>query len=71
MGFDRHRVMEVFAKPVDGPGRVGSGYRVTDTAVLTAEHVVTGLPVRSPLEAAAGSDRAAAARRGRWAGRPG
>ena len=54
MGFDRDRVMEVFARPVKGPGRVGSGYRVTETAVLTAGHVVTGLPVRSPAQVTAG-----------------
>ena len=54
MGFDRHRVMEVFARPVNGPGRVGSGYRVNETAVLTAGHVVTGLPVRSPAQVTAG-----------------
>ncbi len=54
MGFDRHRVMEVFARPVNGPGRVGSGYRVNETAVLTAGHVVTGLPVRSPEQVTAG-----------------
>ena len=58
MGFDRHRVMEVFAKPVNGPGRVGSGYRVSDAAVLTAGHVVSGLPVRSRAEAAAGGNGA-------------
>lgn len=45
VGFDRHRVMQVFARPVNSPGRVGSGYRVNETAVLTAGHVVTGLPV--------------------------
>jgi len=54
MGFDRHRVMEVFVKPAGGPGRVGSGYRVNETAVLTAGHVVTGLPVRSPAQVTAG-----------------
>ena len=54
MGFDRDRVMEVFIKPVNGPGRVGSGYRVSETAVLTAGHVVTGMPVRSPTQVAAG-----------------
>ena len=54
VGFDRHRVMEVFARPVNSPGRVGSGYRVGETAVLTAGHVVTGLPVRSPAQVAAG-----------------
>ena len=58
MGFDRHRVMEVFARPVNGPGRVGSGYRVTETAVLTAGHVVTGLPVRSPAQVTAGDEGA-------------
>ena len=58
MGFDRRRVMEVFAKPVNDAGRVGSGYRVNKTSVLTAGHVVTGLPARSPAEAAAGDDGA-------------
>ena len=58
MGLDRHRVVEVFAKPVNGPGRVGSGYRVTETAVLTAGHVVTGLPVRSPAQVTAGDEGA-------------
>ena len=58
MGFDRHRVMEMFVKPVNGSGRVGSGYRVSETSVLTAGHVVTGLPVRSPAEAAAGDQGA-------------
>ncbi len=58
MGFDRHRVMEVFARPVNGPGRVGSGYRVNETAVLTAGHVVTGLPVRSPAQVTAGDEGA-------------
>ena len=54
MGFDRYRVMEVFVKPVNGPARVGSGYRVNETVVLTAGHVVTGLPVRTPAQATAG-----------------
>ena len=58
MGLDRHRVMEVFVKPVNGPGRVGSGYRVTQTAVLTAGHVVTGVPVRSPAQVTAGDEGA-------------
>ncbi len=53
MGLDRHRVMEVFVKPANGPGRVGSGYRVNETAVLTAGHLVTGLPVRSPAQVTA------------------
>ena len=42
MGFDRSRVIEIYAQPENGPGSVGSGYRVTDTAVLTAAHVVSG-----------------------------
>jgi len=42
MGFDPSRVMEVYAQPGNGPGSVGSGYRVTDTAVLTAAHVLDG-----------------------------
>src|SRR5271165_661477 len=54
MVFDRHRVMEVFVKPANGPGRVGSGYRVSETTVLTAGHVVTGLPVGSPAQVTAG-----------------
>ena len=58
MGFDRHRVMEVFVKPLNGPGRVGSGYRVTETAVLTAGHVVTGLSARSPAQMTAGDQDA-------------
>ena len=58
MGFDRHRVMEVFVKPVNGPGRVGSGYRVSETTVLTAGHVVTGLPVRSRAQVTAGNEGA-------------
>ena len=45
MGFDGNRVVEVFAKPTDGAGCVGSGYRVTSTSVLTAGHVVVGLPI--------------------------
>jgi hypothetical protein len=36
MGFDRHRVMEVFVKPPNGPEHVGSGYRVNETATLPA-----------------------------------
>src|SRR5438552_4103225 len=44
VGFDCHRVMEVFVQPVNGSGRVGSGYRVTETSVLTAGHVVTAAP---------------------------
>lgn len=58
MGFDRHRVMEVFVKPPNGPGRVGSGYRVSATSVLTAAHVVAGLPIQPGPETAAGDDDA-------------
>ena len=58
MGFDGHRVMEVFVKPADGPGRVGSGYRVNETTVLTAGHVVAGLPVRSAAQVTAGDQGA-------------
>ena len=58
MGFDRHRVMEVFAKPANGPGRIGSGYLVNDASVLTAGHVVAGLPIRSLAEMAAADDTA-------------
>ena len=58
MGFDRHRVMEVFAKPANGPGRVGSGYRITATSVLTAGHVVADLPIPVGPELAAADDRA-------------
>src|SRR5262249_23014642 len=57
MGLNRDRVMEVFARPEDGPGRVGSGYRVSGDLVLTAAHVVAGLPIRS--EAAAGGGQGA------------
>ncbi len=56
MGFDRHRVMEVFVKPANGPGRVGSGYRVTAASVLTAWHVVAGLPILPRADVAAGED---------------
>jgi tetratricopeptide (TPR) repeat protein len=45
MGFDRPRVVEIFAKPTNAPGRIGSGYRVSERLVLTAAHVVAGLPV--------------------------
>lgn len=43
MGFDLSRVMEIYVQPANGSGGVGSGYRVTDTAVLTAAHVVDGI----------------------------
>jgi Tetratricopeptide repeat len=51
MGFDRQRVMEIFVRPVTGPGRVGSGYRVTASSVLTAGHLVASLPIRSATAA--------------------
>ncbi|MFB9392766.1 trypsin-like peptidase domain-containing protein [Streptomyces coeruleoprunus] len=40
-GLDPHRIAEVIVTTPSG-GRRGSGYRVTDTAVLTAAHVVDG-----------------------------
>lgn len=58
MGLDRYRVMEVFAEPAGGAGRVGSGYRVTATSALTAAHVVTGLPIRGRDESAGPRGRA-------------
>ncbi len=39
-GLDPHRVAEVLVATLDGPGRRGSGYRVTAAVVLTAAHVV-------------------------------
>lgn len=39
-GLDPHRIAEVIITGTTGGGRRGSGYRVTDTAVLTAAHVV-------------------------------
>src|SRR5215472_9595692 len=58
MGFDRHRVMEVFVEPAGGPGRVGSGYRVTADSVLTAAHVVAGLRVCGHDESGGPGERA-------------
>ncbi|MFE5486419.1 trypsin-like peptidase domain-containing protein [Streptomyces sp. NPDC056527] len=40
-GIDPHRIAEVIVTTPSGRRR-GSGYRVTDTTVLTAAHVVTG-----------------------------
>ncbi|MFE5238778.1 MULTISPECIES: trypsin-like peptidase domain-containing protein [unclassified Streptomyces] len=40
-GLDPHRIAEVIVTTASG-GRRGSGYRVGDTAVLTALHVVAG-----------------------------
>lgn len=39
-GLDPHRVAEVLVELPARPGRRGSGYRVSDSAVLTAAHVV-------------------------------
>ncbi|MEV6734069.1 MULTISPECIES: tetratricopeptide repeat-containing serine protease family protein [unclassified Streptomyces] len=41
-GLDPHRIAEVIVTIAAGGGRRGSGYRVGDTAVLTAFHVVAG-----------------------------
>ncbi|MBT2489453.1 trypsin-like peptidase domain-containing protein [Streptomyces sp. ISL-96] len=41
-GLDPHRIAEVIVTTAAGGGRRGSGYRVSDTAVLTAFHVVAG-----------------------------
>ncbi|OAH10251.1 tetratricopeptide repeat protein [Streptomyces jeddahensis] len=40
VGLDAHRIAEIIVVTSAGGGRRGSGYRVTDTAVLTAAHVV-------------------------------
>ena len=58
MGFDRHRVMEVFAGAENGGGRVGSGYRVAEGLVLTAGHVVAGLTAHPHGELSAAGYRA-------------
>ncbi|WP_406420715.1 trypsin-like peptidase domain-containing protein [Streptomyces sp. NBC_00842] len=39
-GLDPHRIAEVIVTTTAGSGRRGSGYRIGDTAVLTAFHVV-------------------------------
>ncbi|MFF3859440.1 tetratricopeptide repeat protein [Streptomyces sp. NPDC002209] len=41
-GLDPHRIAEVIVTTAAGGGRRGSGYRVGDTTVLTAFHVVAG-----------------------------
>src|SRR4051812_14385507 len=47
--MDVGRVIEVYAPaPTRAAGEVGSGYRLTEQLVLTAAHVVTGLPVAAP-----------------------
>ncbi|GHE73124.1 trypsin-like peptidase domain-containing protein [Streptomyces vinaceus] len=58
-GLDPHRIAEVIVATAAGGGRRGSGYRVGDTAVLTAFHVVAG--------AAAVRVRFDADRPGEWA----
>ncbi|MFB7783871.1 trypsin-like peptidase domain-containing protein [Streptomyces vinaceus] len=58
-GLDPHRIAEVIVATAAGGGRRGSGYRVGDTAVLTAFHVVAG--------AAAVQVRFDADRPGEWA----
>ncbi|MEU7551488.1 tetratricopeptide repeat protein [Streptomyces sp. NPDC044571] len=58
-GLDPHRIAEVIVTTSAGGGRRGSGYRVGDTAVLTAFHVVAG--------AAAVRVRFDADRPGQWA----
>lgn len=48
-GLDPHRIAEVIVTTAAGPGRRGSGYRVGDALVLTAQHVVAdadGIQVR-------------------------
>jgi tetratricopeptide (TPR) repeat protein len=47
---DTARVMEIYAAAGDGGGQVGSAYRVGPEAVLTAAHVVAGLPLWPPDE---------------------
>jgi hypothetical protein len=44
MGFDPARVVEVYLRDPAGKERVGSGYLVSDRLVLTAGHVIAGLP---------------------------
>src|SRR5215204_405954 len=41
--MDVGRVIELYA-PGPGTGQVGSGYRLTEELVLTAAHVIAGLP---------------------------
>ncbi|GLW33784.1 tetratricopeptide repeat protein [Actinoplanes regularis] len=42
MGFDPRRLAEIIVTERSGPGRRGTGYRVTGTYILTAAHVVIG-----------------------------
>jgi hypothetical protein len=46
MAFDPARVVEVYSQDAAGKERVGSGYLVSNQIVLTADHVVAGLPVQ-------------------------
>jgi len=45
---DVARVLEVYAPNPEGDWELGSGYRLSDDLVLTAAHVVTGLPEHPP-----------------------
>jgi hypothetical protein len=51
MGFDRTRVAEVYVCDPTGQQQVGSGYLVSDQVLVTARHVVAGLPVNDPADA--------------------
>src|SRR3954471_5565212 len=42
--MDIRRVVELYAPGPGGTGQVGSGYRLSEDLVLTAAHVVAGLP---------------------------
>src|SRR4051812_39857764 len=47
--MDTARVVELYVPgPAGAGGQVGSGYRLGDDRVLTAGHVVAGLPVTGP-----------------------
>lgn len=45
--MDEARVVEIW---VPAAGRVGSGYLLSDRLVLTAHHVVHGIPVGAPVD---------------------
>src|SRR4051794_843561 len=45
---DLARVVEVYAPRPDGSWQIGSGYRINPELVLTAAHVVAGLPDHPP-----------------------
>lgn len=40
--FDPHRIAEIIVRLSDGGERRGSGYRITETGVATAAHVISG-----------------------------